>query len=159
MTTEFKLNPNQEEFDKLIEKLMNGGQSKTSPSFTGKITQPTKEQPDSYPLTNICRSEQDGILFIEVAVPGFSKEDIEVSVQENILTIKGTVPSEFLADEAGMKFHQKNIEIRSFTRKIRLMPEFAKSETLRASVDCGILTVSIIPVASQQAKCIKVPVE
>ena len=157
MTT--KINPDQEVFDKLIEKLMNGGQSKTSPSFTGKITQPSKEkQPDSYPLTNICRSEQDVILFIEVAVPGFSKEDIEVYIQENILYIKGTVPSEVLADEVGMKYNQKNIEIRSFVRKIRLMPEFAKSETLQASVDCGILTVSISPVDLQQAKSIKIPV-
>jgi HSP20 family molecular chaperone IbpA len=110
-----------------------------------------EKQPSRYPFTDIC-SDENGILHIEIAAAGFDKDDFEITKEDDLLIIKGTVSKETLEDDEGMKYFQKQIAKRSFVRKIKLQPEYAESEMVDASSLNGILTVSVWPVESVKPK-------
>lgn len=93
-----------------------------------------------YPLTNIGYDDNH-VLYIELAVAGFSKEDISIDLTGDILTITGVKSdSEELVD---INWKEKNISSKDFERKIRLGDSYLGSE-INASMEDGILSI-IIP--------------
>lgn len=90
---------------------------------------------DTYPPHNVVKYDNNKY-DIELAVAGFSKDDIVIELKEHILTIKG---------ERGPRREQelyvhKGISGRKFERQYRLS-EYA--EVTGADMTDGILTVSI----------------
>ena len=90
---------------------------------------------DTYPPHNVVKYDNNKY-DIELAVAGFSKDDISIELKEHILTIKG---------ERGPRRDQelyvhKGISGRKFERQYRLS-EYA--EVTGADMTDGILTVSI----------------
>jgi molecular chaperone IbpA len=69
----------------------------------------------TYPPYNI-RKVDDTKYVIEVAVAGFGKQDIEVELQEGVLTVKGNIT----ATEDEENFIFKGIADRAFTRTFTL---------------------------------------
>ena len=86
-----------------------------------------REQKDPYPRVTARENEQD--LILEAEVPGIGPEALDVSVDNNILTIKG---EKVLADGTKQPFE------RTFTIPIRLEPE-----KMTATIKHGLLTVNI----------------
>ncbi|CAI9752609.1 unnamed protein product [Fraxinus pennsylvanica] len=77
-------------------------------------------------------------------LPGLSKEDVKVEVSEGrILQISGERKSVEDSDKNTEKWHcvERN-RGRSFCRQFRL-PENAKVDQLKASMDSGVLTVTV----------------
>ena len=97
----------------------------------------------SYPQYNIIR-ENDYDFKIEMALAGFSKEDIEVVVANDVLTIKSVKEN-----NQDSKNIYKGISYRKFTR------EFALAEDIRvedAKLENGLLTVNLIRVIPEAKK-------
>lgn len=69
----------------------------------------------TYPPYNI-RKTDDNVYVIEMAVAGFGKQDIEITLEENTLKVTGNVKNE--ADEKNYLF--KGIAERPFTRAFTL---------------------------------------
>jgi molecular chaperone IbpA len=69
----------------------------------------------TYPPYNI-RKVEDNKYVIEMAVAGFGKQDLELELQEGVLTIKGSTST----DTDGEEFVFKGIADRAFTRKFTL---------------------------------------
>ena len=94
----------------------------------------------NYPPYNII-DEGENQSIIEMAVAGFSEEDLDIEVEDNKLTIKGN--RDVKLDD--VKYQHQGIAYRNFTRT------FALAEHIQvngASVDCGILRIyleQIIP--------------
>lgn len=91
----------------------------------------------------------DNKYLIEVAVAGFAKDDIEITVENNVLTLIGAKD----ADE--VNYIYRGIANRSFTKRFVLMPMI---EATDATVENGMLTISlerIVPDALK-AKTIKI---
>ena len=94
----------------------------------------------TYPPYNII-DEGENQSIIEMAVAGFSEEDLDIEVEDNKLTIKGN--RDVKLDD--VKYQHQGIAYRNFTRT------FALAEHIQvngASVDCGILRIyleQIIP--------------
>jgi HSP20 family molecular chaperone IbpA len=149
-----RINP--PELNQLLQDIADGLASET-PSIRF-VNKGASEKPSAYPLTDICLDEERDFLHIEIAAPGFSNEDFDISISDNILLIKGNISEQTIADDAEMKYFQKQIEKKSFIRKIKLRPEFSKSENIHASTENGILTVSIVAetIKEPTAKKIKV---
>ncbi len=103
-----------------------------------------------YPPYNIRQVAEDHY-HIEMAIAGFSQEDIEVLLQDGKLTVTGKVADE----EEGGKLLHRGIANRAFTR------EFTLSDTIEvegANLENGILLISlknIIP-DHKKPKAIKV---
>ena len=69
----------------------------------------------TYPPYNI-RKVDDNKYVIELAVAGFGKQDVELELQDGVLTIKGQTS----ANNDGTEFLFKGIADRSFTRQFTL---------------------------------------
>lgn len=99
-----------------------------------------KKPVDKYPLTNISY-DKNKIVFIEIAVAGFKKENIKIEVKDANLVISGVNESE---DTSALTYVQRNIAKRDFQRMIHLDSEYLNGE-FYADMEDGILTISITP--------------
>lgn len=99
-----------------------------------EMTQNTAKQLTAYPPYNI-RQVKDNKYVIEMAVAGFAKSDIEVTLEGNNLVIKGSAKEH--DGEEGTFLH-KGIANRSFTREFKLAD---KIEIKDAELVNGMLKV------------------
>jgi len=105
------------------------------------------------PAVDITESDRGYDIMAEL--PGFSKEELNIQVKENLLTIsaeKGEVKGE--AGE-GVKVLKRERASRSFKRSFYL-PKDASSENIEALLENGLLTLSIAKKEEAKAQLIKV---
>lgn len=86
----------------------------------------------TYPPYNIIREEDD--FSVEVAVAGFAREDLTITIEDNLLKIEGMRPP------VGSEYVHKGIGARNFTHKF-LLGEYV--EVKDATLENGILTVEL----------------
>ncbi len=77
---------------------------------------------------------------LSFSLPGFEKDDITVSVKNNVLTLRAT-KAEVKEDE-GPKYLTREIAQGSYERTLEL-PENVNSDKISAEYKSGILTLSI----------------
>lgn len=91
-----------------------------------------------FPLVNI--RDLDKEFKVELAVPGYSKENLKVEVSEGILTVSSEQRSEKESGQDGWK--RREFSYNSFSRSFQL-PENADPESVKASFTDGVLNLSI----------------
>ncbi|CAN6164392.1 unnamed protein product [Urochloa humidicola] len=82
---------------------------------------------------------------LRINVPGLSKDDVKVHVEEgNVLTIRGAPPAgkEKGGDEEGTVWHVAERGKPEFARAVAL-PENVRVDGIRAGVENGVLTVVV----------------
>ena len=89
--------------------------------------------------------EDEDSFCIEVAVAGFSKDDLDVAVKEQTLTVTGEIKTE----TTGEKVIHKGIAARKFTREFALA-EFI--EVTGAEVKDGMLRISLERIVPEEKK-------
>jgi molecular chaperone IbpA len=89
----------------------------------------------SYPPYDILKLNEDNYV-LSLAVAGFSKDDLDISVDDGTLYVKGEV-----AEKTDVEVVHKGIATRKFTRSFAL-GEYM--EVSGAELKDGILTLSII---------------
>ena len=99
------------------------------------------------------REEQDRYI-VTVDLPGLSREDVEVTFENDVLTITGERKSEF--EEKDSKHHRQERYFGKFTRSLRF-PTNANREKIAASFKNGVLEISL-PKA-EEAKVRKIDVQ
>lgn len=106
----------------------------------------------NYPPYNIKKVE-DNKYVIELAVAGFGKQDIEVTMQDGVLTIKGNTSLDTLVkDGVDVTYLHKGIADRAFTRQFSLADTI---EIKNAELINGMLKLwleNIIPDAKKPRK-------
>ncbi len=90
------------------------------------------------PSVNII--ETDESFELEVAAPGMTKEDFNILIEKDHLTISGDTKIE--ESENVATFKRKEYDFKKFSRKFRL-PETVDKETVKAKYDLGILKVTM----------------
>jgi len=85
-------------------------------------------------------SETDTQFLIEAELPGLKKENIDVSLENNQLTISGE--RSFKKEDNGTKYHRVESKYGSFSRTVRL-PENIDSDSVNATYENGILNISL----------------
>lgn len=85
-------------------------------------------------------SETDEAYTLTVDLPGLNKDDIEVSYNDNRLTISGERKEE--TKEENEDFIRQERFVGTFSRKFT-MPTDVKEEKIKASFKDGVLTVNI----------------
>ena len=110
----------------------------------------TRHAQDSYPPHNIVKLTDDSKEYlIELAVAGFSKDEVQVEVNDRTLTVRG----EHVVK--GREYIHKGISTKKFTRDFRLS-EYG--EVAGADMKDGILSIHlkvVIP-ESQQPRLIAI---
>ena len=90
------------------------------------------------PKVNIMENEDSFI--VNMAVPGFKKEDFEVSVENEELSISAEIDSEEKEDKDN--FSRREFGYASFRRTF-ILPETVEGEKIKASYKDGILHVAL----------------
>lgn len=91
------------------------------------------------PAVNILESKEK--FQIELAAPGLSKEDFNIKLEKDVLSISTSKKEEVLQEDS--KFTRKEFGFHSFKRSFNL-PEIADQENIGAEYKDGILYVSIM---------------
>jgi len=102
---------------------------------------------ENHPATNI--RETDKSFEIELAVPGFKKSDIEVSIESGVLTISAEQKEE--ENENGNSYKRHEFSCRSFSRSFSL-PENIREEDIDARYEDGVLKLSVAKKKTETAK-------
>ena len=103
--------------------------------FFGEDTEPL---PSGFPLDVI---ENDQEFQVRASMAGFDPSKLEITYDNNTLTIKGEVQEENL-DEGEGKYHVRERRYGSFVRSIT-MPELIEPDGISADSDNGVLTVRL----------------
>lgn len=90
------------------------------------------------PSVNII--ETDESFELEVAAPGLTKEDFDISLEKDHLTISADKKAD--KEETTPTFKRKEYDFKKFSRKFRL-PNSVDKESTMAKYDLGILKVTV----------------
>ena len=77
---------------------------------------------------------------VEASLPGLKPEDVEITVENNVLTIKGETRQE--VDQKKRNYHRIERRFGSFQRTIGL-PSTVKADAIQASLTDGVLRLEI----------------
>ncbi len=91
------------------------------------------------PAVNIKENTDDFI--VEVAAPGFEKNEFNIELENNLLTVSSDKKTEEETNEHEF-FSKKEFSYQSFTRSFRL-PKMVEREKITATYKQGILTITI----------------
>lgn len=102
------------------------------------------------PELNVYETEKE--FEITLALPGMSKDDIEISMENHTLTISGERKFE---EENGRKFHRVESRFGKFERSLPL-PDIIDEDNIKATYENGVLTVTVPKLKEKAGRKIKV---
>lgn len=105
------------------------------------------------PAVDVTETKDDVI--VKAEVPGMTKDDIKVTLQDNILTIQGEKKEE--REEKEASFHRVERSYGSFVRSFSL-PTTVKSDKIHAAYKDGVLRITLPKVEEVKPKEIAVSV-
>ncbi len=91
-------------------------------------------------------SEDEKKVYVEAEIPGVTKKDLKISVQDNILTISGEKKK--VEEKKDKNYYRAERIFGSFTRSFTL-PEDVDVEKIDAKFEDGILNISIDKLAQK----------
>ncbi|MDE0686969.1 MAG: Hsp20/alpha crystallin family protein [Candidatus Poribacteria bacterium] len=94
----------------------------------------------TYWIPTVDISETENGYEIRAELPGVSEDDVNVSVTDNLLTVKGEKRQE--AETEGKNYRRVERRYGSFQRRFSL-PSEVKTDDIKAEFDDGVLTLSI----------------
>ncbi len=106
-------------------------------------------------VPSIDVSETDSELKVEAELPGVDEKDVEVSVVDNVLTIRGEKKEE--REEKKKDYHLVERSYGSFARSITL-PFAVEPDQAKATFKNGVLTITLPKPPEVKEKLKKIPV-
>lgn len=94
----------------------------------------------AFPATNI--KDEDEAYKVELAVPGFNKEDFSIEVKEGYLLISSKTEERNEEKDEDGKYHRREFVQRKFSRSFQL-PDHVDAKAIKAGYEAGILTLTL----------------
>ncbi len=116
---------------------------------------PAAVSPTATPLA-IDVFEKDGKFNVRASVAGVDPSNLDIQIENNVLTIRGETKSEY--EDSNVKVYRREVSYGSFARSIRL-PENLNAEEAEAQFTNGFVTISIPKVEEEKPKAFKVQVK
>lgn len=92
------------------------------------------------PAVNIKETEKE--FFVEVAVPGKTKDDFNIELNENVLTISSEMKSESNETSEDGRYTRKEFNYTSFHRAFNL-PDTVEQDKIEAKYENGVLSIAV----------------
>lgn len=108
-------------------------------------------KPATYPPYNIVKFDEDNYQ-IQIAVAGFSPDELDIEVKDNRLTVNGEIRSAYTSD---VQFLHHGLASRDFSHNFRL------SDTVivkSADIVNGVLKIDLENVLPEEKKPRKIPI-
>jgi HSP20 family protein len=106
----------------------------------------------SIPLDVVQKTEE---VEVKASLPGIKPEEIDIAIEDNVLTIKAESSSESETEEGGYLVRERSFG--SFFRALRL-PDSVDSEKVRSTYENGVLEITLPKAEEKKRKQIKVNV-
>ena len=101
-------------------------------------------------------AERADAYLIAVELPGVREDQVELSFENNVLTLRGTKESSFDVQKEGeLRVHVAERQSGSFERSVRL-PEFVEGDRIEARFDDGVLNVVVPKSRAAQPRKIRI---
>jgi HSP20 family protein len=137
----FNHHPAHKSFSGLVDELFNG------PAFNSDFF-------GGYPPVNIHETKEAYVL--DVLVPGLTKEDLKIGLDNNILSISAEKKTEQQSE--GEKRIRREFSFRSFKRSFTL-DETVDAEKIQAKYENGVLKLTLPKKEQAQPKAIDITVQ
>ncbi|TFY58538.1 hypothetical protein EVG20_g8110 [Dentipellis fragilis] len=124
------------DFDRLFDEAFN---ARTPTAGRRQIGQQEQGQVSLRPRMDVHEDKEKNIVTTTFELPGLKKEDVDIEVNNNLLTVSGTAKSDSKRKEEGYTVLQQ-------------------PDAIKASMDQGVLTVSF-PRAAPEAAAKKVAIQ
>ena len=117
----------------------------------------TQQKQNNYPPYNIKKIEHNCYM-VEMALAGFTKNDIDIVVEDGRLTVKGKLQTadNFEKEDFQQTYLYKGISDRAFTRQFTLADNV---EVKKANLEHGMLKIYIEAVIPEHKKPKKIQIE
>jgi HSP20 family protein len=122
--------------------------------FDGGLRRRIEEGGEWLPSLEVAEKKNELVVIAEV--PGMEPKDIDISLSDGVLTIKGEKKQEKEEKEADYHLVERNYG--AFTRSVRL-PKEVQSNKINASYKDGILKITLPKSEEAKKKEIKIKVE
>jgi HSP20 family protein len=96
--------------------------------------------PQSAGALAIDVTEAENKIFVRAAVPGVDPNELEISLDNNVLTLRGESKRETTREDE--KVYRREVSYGAFARSLRL-PENIDAEGIEATFKNGIVTITI----------------
>lgn len=103
------------------------------------------------PVVDMYKSDQ--ALTLKVELPGFSKDDVQVEIKDNVLTLKGERKRE--TDVKDEQYHRVERAYGTFQRSF-MLPALVDAEKAAASFKDGVLELKLPKAEEAKPKPIKI---
>lgn len=123
-------------------------------SFFGERFPAFKEEFEFTPSVEV--SETDNEVIVKATVPGVDKKDLNITLTEDSITIKGEIKKE--KEEKKKNYYRQEISYGAFSRTIPL-PVEVNTDGAKATLKDGILEVVLPKSEKAKVKEVKVNVE
>ncbi len=100
--------------------------------------------------------ETDKEVVAEVEIPGFDPEKVDVSVEDGVLRVKGSMDEKKEEKEKG--YWRKEIRTGSFERMVRL-PVAVKEDAVEATYEKGVLKIVMPKAEAKPTSKVKIQVK
>jgi HSP20 family protein len=115
---------------------------------------PTRPTPGATTLP-IDVTENEGALIVKAAVPGVEPGELNVTIENNVLTIRGETRHE--SNGENEKVYRREVSYGAFARSIRL-PENLNLEAVDAEFKNGLVTIKLPRQPEEKPKALKINV-
>ncbi|PLX80135.1 MAG: hypothetical protein C0615_01580 [Desulfuromonas sp.] len=123
-------------------------------TFGGAMTEAGTAITTLTPVVNTFT--KDNVYHLQAELPGIDKDDLDISVDENLLTIKGERKE--VTEKEERDYMLKESRYGSFVRKMTL-PDGADTEKVEARYEDGILEITMPIVVKKASASRKISVE
>ncbi|OGA44667.1 MAG: hypothetical protein A3G24_08260 [Betaproteobacteria bacterium RIFCSPLOWO2_12_FULL_62_13] len=97
--------------------------------------------------------DRDDDILVRAEIPGVDKKDLEVSISDNVLTVKGSMSREE-KEETG-DYYRREISGGAFSRSV-MLPANVDSSKVNATLKDGILEVTLPKTERSKRRSVKV---
>ena len=128
-------------------------QSFFDPMWSGGRQLTRAEDGPIAPLVDIA--EKENAYPVSADLPGLTKDDIDVSIEAGMLTIKAEIQKESKQEEGEVIRHERFNQ--QYLRRLDLGPQ-ASMDGIEAEFNNGVLTIMVPKVENVPEKSIRIPV-
>jgi len=102
---------------------------------------------------DLYETEQD--IVIQSTIAGVKAKDLDISIEDEMLTIKGKRQKQEHEDSSERKYLYQECYWGAFTRKI-ILPEEVDASKIKAVIEEGVLTLKIPKIKKEEKKKVKI---
>ncbi|MFA5072576.1 MAG: Hsp20/alpha crystallin family protein [Nitrospirota bacterium] len=134
----------QREMNRMFDSFAHTMSMSAAPEFSGSF------------MPRVDVSENDKAILITAELPGMSEKDIDISISEDVLVIRGEKKED--KEEKSKNYYYSERSFGSFNRSIPL-PREINADKISADFKKGILTVTLPKSAKTMADVKKIPIK